>query len=443
MMLLDLIYVLLVVLTLPWWLIQSLRTGKYREGWRQKFWGAVPVRSDGGPCVWLHAVSVGEVNLLRPLIDELSHRDPTLQFAITTTTQTGYQLARAKYAEHLVSYAPLDFSWAVKRTLRRWNPSMLVLVELEIWPNLIRCAKQAGLPVAIVNGRLSERSTRGYSRWRRVLGPVLGALDVVGAQNERYAENFRKVGVRDSALQVTGSIKFDGARSDRQHPETRALAQIAEIGAGDLVFLAGSTQAPEEELALQAYQTVAARYPQLRLILVPRHPERFDEVAAMLRNAGVPWSRRSELDGEKTCERILLVDAVGELGAWWGTAGVAFVGGSMGTRGGQNMIEPAAYGMPICFGPQTRNFRDVVEVMLAQDAARVVHDLAQLTAFLQQACAEPDFARRLAHNARQLVQSQRGATARTADMLCPWLADRQHDPMSSLAIGEPKRRSVA
>lgn len=445
---LNLVYAALLVLSLPWLIFAAFRHGKYRQGWGAKFFGRVPVRSGDRKCVWLHAVSVGEVNLLKPLLTAIEQAYPDWECVISTTTRTGYELARQKYAPRSVFYCPLDFSWAVSTALRRIRPDVLVLAELELWPNLIAAAQRRGVRVAVVNGRLSQRSFRGYQRLGRWVVRTFARIDLIAAQNNEYAERFVELGAPAEKVRVTGSIKFDGAQTDRDNPTTRRLAALAGIQSEDVVLLAGSTQRPEEQLAVATFRELAPKFPQLRLILVPRHPERFDEVAGLLDKSGLPWTRRSSLqpattstswrrgragdatgdmaregraDVPATAEaaRILLVDTVGELGAWWGTAHLAFVGGSLGSRGGQNMIEPAAYGAAVAFGPNTRNFRDVVSLMLAAEAATVVQSGGELTAWVEHCLTNEAETRAQCERARQLVLSQLGATRRTLELLGP------------------------
>lgn len=422
--LLNLIYLLLLLAFSPWLIVQAVRKGKYREGYAAKFFGVVPRRSGNKRCLWLHAVSVGEVNLLAPLLKMIGEKRPEWECVISTTTMTGMALARKKYPHNTVFYCPLDFSWAVKNALRRVRPDVLVLAELELWPNLIAAAKRSGARVAVINGRLGERSFRGYRRIRPLLAGLMRKLDLVAAQDETYAERFRALGARPEAVHVTGSMKYDGAQTERNNTATRRLAELAGFAADDIVLLAGSTQEPEEEMALAAFRELSPQWPRLRLVLVPRHPDRFDAVAKLLDASGLPWQRRTALehkaatDGRGFVEyRILLVDAVGELGAWWGTAHIAYVGGSMGSRGGQNMIEPAAYGAAVSFGPNTWNFRDVVAAMLARDAAAVVRDGAEFTRFVRRCLEEPDYAADLGRRGREFVRSQLGATGRTLGLV--------------------------
>jgi 3-deoxy-D-manno-octulosonic-acid transferase len=458
--LLNLIYLLLILVSLPWLIVQAVRKGKYREGYAAKFFGIVPQRTSNQKCLWLHAVSVGEVNLLAPLLKKIQEKHPDWECVISTTTTTGMALARKKYAKYTVFYCPLDFTWAVATAMRRIQPDVLVLAELELWPNLIRAAKRRGARVAVVNGRLSEHSYQGYRRIRFFIAQLLRQIDCVAVQDETYAERFRRLGSPSETVHVTGSMKYDGAQTDRKNPNTQRLAALAGFAENDIVLLGGSTQDPEEAMLLETFRALSVQHPQLRLVLVPRHPDRFDAVAKLLVASGLPWQRRTTLTsngtavsgqtaaGNTTCgqknpnlqsnseseipnstnpsnrvhsstpsPRILLVDVVGELGAWWGTARLAFVGGSMGNRGGQNMIEPAAYGAAVSFGPNTWNFQDIVTAMLDHDAAVVVNGAEQFTVFARRCLAQPEYATALGQRAQAFVLSQLGATERTLSLL--------------------------
>ncbi|MGO9107642.1 MAG: 3-deoxy-D-manno-octulosonic acid transferase [Thermoguttaceae bacterium] len=437
--LLNIFYVILLVVASPWIVWSAVRTGKYREGYAEKLLGLAPRRTSNKKCIWLHAVSVGEVNLLAPLLRLIQCERPDWECVISTTTKSGMALAKKKCGGWTVFYCPLDFTWAVNAAMRRIRPDVLVLAELELWPNLVWSARRHGAAVAVINGRLSQQSFEGYCRIRPLVSRLLGSIDCIAVQDGTYAERFRALGARPETVQVTGSMKYDGAQTDRDNAATRRLATLAGLAANDMVFLAGSTQEPEESLALQVFQHLSGDWPQLRLIIVPRHPERFDCVARMLDASGVAWQRRTLLGagsreqgaGNKgsgpllaaPCPqfppRVLLVDVVGELGDWWGTAHVAFVGGSLGNRGGQNMIEPAAYGAAVSFGPNTRNFRDIVAALLERDAAVVVADGKQLLAFVRNCLANPAEAAARGQRAASLVLQQLGATERTFQLLLP------------------------
>jgi 3-deoxy-D-manno-octulosonic-acid transferase len=417
--LLNLFYVGLLIALSPGLVWSAWRRGKYRQGWAAKFWGAVPYRTSAGPCIWLHAVSLGEVNLLSVLLDELIRRRPDLSFYITTTTMTGYQAACRRYPQHIVSYCPLDFSWAVNRAIRRIRPQLLVLAELELWPNMVRAVYRSGARVAVVNGRLSIRSFRGYRCLRPLIWRMLQQVDLLAVQTQDYAQRFAALGAPPDRLVVSGSLKYDGAPVDRNNRYTRQMAQLAGVQNSDRIWLAGSTCPPEEQLVISVFGRLAQDFPHLRLFLVPRHPERFDEVAEILEQSGVPFDRRSQLPLSPGTPpaRVLLVDSVGELVSWWGLAQIGFVGGSFGKRGGQNMIEPAGLGVTVCFGPRTENFRDVVQAMIQSQAATVVADANQLERFVRDCLDDPVAAGRQGQRARALVQKNLGAVGRTAERL--------------------------
>jgi len=418
--LLNLIYATLLAVCSPILLYRSIRTGRYRDGWREKLLGTAPLRIGDRPCVWFHAVSVGEVLLLKSVIGELQRRRPNWDAVISTTTQTGLAVARRTYPDLVTFYAPLDFSWSVRRAIARVRPTVLALVELELWPNLVRSAKDAGARVVIVNGRLSSRSHKGYRKIRRPLGPTLRRLDAVAAQNGEYASRFVDLGVPSSRVRVTGSVKFDGLESDRGNSKTVAIRKALGLAPSELIFVAGSTMAGEEAAALAAYRLAKREHPNLRLVLVPRHAERFDQVAAWLIDQGERVVRRSTREratdsaGRVGSSTVILVDTLGELAAVWGLADVAFVGGSLlPGRGGQNMLEPAAFGASLLFGSHTSNFREVVEQLRDCGGARVVTDAADLADALLDDLNDPESAAQRGSAARTYVLAQDGASGRT------------------------------
>jgi 3-deoxy-D-manno-octulosonic-acid transferase len=418
--LLNLIYATLLAACSPLLLYRSLRSGKYRDGWHEKFLGRAPHRIGDRPCVWFHAVSVGEVLLLKPVLQELSRRRPGWEAVISTTTRSGLAMARRSYPDLVTFYAPLDFSWATRRAVSRVRPTVLALVELELWPNLVQATNEFGARVAIVNGRLSHRSHRGYRRLKGPLGPTIRRLDTVAAQTDEYADRFVDLGVPRSRVRVTGSVKFDGLESDRSNPKTLALRKALGLSSTELVFVAGSTMEGEEEAALAAYRQARVAYPQLRLVLVPRHPERFDAVASMLEARGERVVRRSEGPSPivprsfKQAPPVILVDTLGELASTWGLADVAFVGGSLKPgRGGQNMMEPAAFGAAVLFGPHTSNFKEVVEQLLSRGGARRVLDAQGLAEALLADLDDPESAANRGSVAKDYVLAQDGASGRT------------------------------
>jgi len=417
----NLIYLTTLILASPFLLFRALRYRKYRDGWGQKFLGLAPrlePPQGNRKRIWLHAVSVGEVNLLKPIVAELKATRPDWEFVVSATSKTGYELARGLFgATTSVFYCPLDFTWAVKRALRRIKPDALILVELELWPNLIASARKSGVKVAIVNGRISDGSFKSYRRVRRFLAPTFRQIDLIVAQDEPAANYFRALSPVKERVVVSGSIKFDGIQTDRNNPKTRELARLAGITPQDVVYLCGSTQSPEESGAIETYRRLCRQYPNLKLLLVPRHKERFEEVAQSLDDSEFAWTRRSSLVPNSPpvgeAARIVLVDALGELGAWWGLAQIAFVGGSWGNRGGQNMLEPSGYGAAVSFGPNTRNFRKIVETLLRANAAVVVANVDEATEFVRKCLEDVGYREALGDAARQTVLQNRGAAKRT------------------------------
>lgn len=421
--LLNAVYLALLVVCSPWLIYRAVRSGKYRDGWSEKLFGRAPLRIGDRPCVWFHAVSVGEVLLLRSVLKELERRRPGWDLVVSTTTPTGLAVARRTFPDLVTFYAPLDFSWATARAVSRVRPTVLALVELELWPNLVWAAKEAGARVAVVNGRLSMRSHRGYRKLRGPLGPTLRRLDAVAVQTEEYAERFVDLGVPRQRVRVTGSVKYDGLECDRNNPKTLALRRELGLWASDVVFVAGSTMEGEEAAALAAYRAARAVHPGLRLIIVPRHAERFEKVAAWLRDQGETVVRRSDPTGSparngQTRPPVMLIDTIGELSAVWGLADVAYVGGSLlPGRGGQNMMEPAAFGAAVLFGPYTANFRETVEQLLARGGARRVANAAELTEALIDDLNDPESAAARGVAARAYVLAQHGAADRTLSEL--------------------------
>jgi len=418
---LNILYGALLLAAAPWIAYRRLRLGKDREGWRQKLLGDLPARPAGRPCLWFHAVSVGEVLLLKPVLDRLRAERGDLDIVISTTTQTGQAVAGEKYPFARLVYYPFDFTWAVDRALRRIRPDAIALVELEMWPNFIRAAHRRGIPLVLLNGRISERSFRGYARIRPVMRALLQKFTWLTVQTAEYRERLEALGAPSERVVVTGSVKYDGLQHDRANGATGLLREVFGIAPGEPVFIAGSTQAPEEELVLEAYRQLRTEQPNLRLVIVPRHRERFNEVAELIERSGMGLVRRSTAGDSVAARRatrpILLLDTLGELSACWGLADIAFVGGSLTNRGGQNMLEPAAYGAAVLFGPNTFNFRHAVELLLARDAAIVVRSGDELTSAVRTLLRDDAARLAMGSRARELVLSQQGATRRVVDLL--------------------------
>jgi 3-deoxy-D-manno-octulosonic-acid transferase len=422
--LLDIVYLLAAVVALPWVVWRRLGGGRPVAAPATRFFGSVAVapRVAGSTRIWFHGVSVGEVQLLASLAAEIRRQAEAagrpIDCLISSSTTTGLEVAAKRFGTDRTFPCPLDFTWAMNRAFHRVAPDLLVLGELELWPTMLAVARSRGVPVIVANARMSERSARGYGRIAWLARRMLGMVTVVTARSRQDADRFVALGARD--VRVVGSMKFDGVRGERSAADVIRLRTLAGFAADDIVFLAGSTQAPEERLAAEAFLALREAQPRLRLVLVPRHVERAAEIGRLLDGLGLRWQARSRLDadGADPASRVLLVDTTGELGSWWGSATIAFVGGSLdGRRGGPNMLEPAAYGAAVSFGPHTRNFADEGGRLLAADAAVVVADGAALAAFLARCLAEPNWAAALGRRAAAAVAAERGATPVTASLI--------------------------
>jgi 3-deoxy-D-manno-octulosonic-acid transferase len=425
--LLDFLYGCTFALLSPWLVFKACATGKYRRGLFAKLLGVAKtpyeLTRDPRPRVWFHGVSVGEIHLLRQVVAAFRHRHPELACVISTTTDTGFDEARQRFSDLAVVYYPFDFSWAVRRTLHAIDPVLIVLAEGELWPNFLSAAKEHGVPVASINGRMSPRSYRhfqwlgGLTRW------LFGHLDLCAVQTREFEDNLVTLGVPPQRIHVTGSVKYDGVSASRTNAKTKELRHLFDVRPEDLIWIAGSTQAPEEEIVLDIFRRLQPAQPNLRFFIVPRQKDRFEEVARLLEKSGLPFARRSRLRAPRSA--LVLVDTIGELGALWGLADVAFVGGSMdGKRGGQNMIEPAAYGAAVVFGPHVWNFKEPAAKLVALDAAVQVTSATELESAVRRLLNSPEERRQRGALAHQFVVQQQGATARTIALLDDLLRKR-------------------
>ncbi len=439
--LLDLAYLVLLLAAAPFLIYKAARSGKYRTGLGQKLFGLVPARSSRRPCVWFHAVSVGEVLLLEPIVARLRARRADAEIVLSTTTNSGMEVARGKFKGLTLFYFPLDFSWSVRTAVARVRPDLVVLAELELWPNFIRAARRSGARVAVVNGRMSPHSFAGYHRLGLVMRRVFRWIDVLAVQTDAYAERFVRIGAPRDRVVVTGSVKYDGIETERANPRTRALAALFALEPDQVVWVAGSTSEPEEEIVLDAYRRLLPSHPRLRLVLVPRHKERFAAVARLITERHFALVRRSELPrrpapGAARAELdlpVILVDTLGELSAVWGLADIAFVGGSFAPRGGQNMIEPAGYGAAVLFGPGVWNFQDTVDQLRARGGAVQLATPPELLGRMQELLSDREQRTRLGAAARGFVREQHGAAAKTVELLEQRMPARPEHSLASHA----------
>jgi 3-deoxy-D-manno-octulosonic-acid transferase len=405
------------LLSLPYWLMQMSRHGKYRTGLSERL-GRPPQRLGSQrtqPTIWVHAVSVGEVLATSGLIAELRERFPQHRIVVSTTTDTGQKLAQKHFGLENVFYFPMDFAFAIRPYLRRLRPELVVIAETEFWPNFLRLARASGARVAVVNARISDRSWPRYRHCRFVLARVLRQVSIFLAQTEEDARRLVDIGAPAERVRVSGNLKFDVPvpAAPAVVASLRAVFQQSDAGP---VFVCGSTVEDEEPLLLRAFENVLASHPRAVMILAPRHPERFSDVTQLLEQLGIRFWRRSLWSGDAITGGVLLIDTIGELAALYSLADVAFVGGSLVPRGGHNIIEPAQHGVPIVVGSHTENFRDMVSLFQSHDALRVVSPAELPLVFMELISNEP--ARRaLGQRAADTLRSQRGATQRTADAL--------------------------
>lgn len=419
--LLDVLYLLTVAVLSPWLAWRAATTGRYRTDLSAKLFGRVAVSNPAGrPVAWFHGVSVGEVHLLSTVVAAFRRRHPDWHVVVSSTTDTGLVEARQRIADATVIAYPFDFSWAVKTALETVRPTVVVLAESELWPNFLAATARRKTPVIVINARISPRS---FGRLRCVAGLARRALfrhvTTFAVQAPEYAERLRQLGVNACQITVTGSVKYDGATGDRGATQSQELRRLLGVASTATVWVAGSTHAPEEEIVLGVFARLRSRFPHLRLLLVPRHPDRFAEVAQLIARTGLPFVRRSQVT-EPLLEMpaVVLLDTVGELGAAWGLADVGYTGGSLdGKRGGQSMIEPAGYGVPTVFGPHVWNFRDAAQRLVESGGAVMVSDAAGLEAEVARLVEDADRRRRVGDAARRLVLEQQGATARTLDVI--------------------------
>jgi 3-deoxy-D-manno-octulosonic-acid transferase len=410
----SLALLLVLVVGAPWWLFRMATSGKYREGLGERL-GFVPRRlCIGERVIWVHAVSVGEVLAASRLIEELRAQSDC-EVMISTTTRTGQRLARERFGADHVFYFPLDFAFAVRAWLRALRPRMVVLLETEFWPRTLTECRRAGVPLAVVNARISDRSWPRYRRLRFLWKHLLNGFAVVLAQSETDAHRLTALGA--SNVRAAGNLKYD-IRVAQPAPVTEALR--ANLPPGGKAFVCGSTLAGEEELLL------ASRPPNVFTILAPRHPERFNAVAAMLAARGVQYVRRSEwLTAPKPLASgsVFLLDSIGELPSVYSLASVALVGGGMFVSGGHNPLEPAQFAVPIVMGPHYENFRGIVEKLQAEKAVTIAGP-STLAAVLEKLLASEIEAKTIGARARAVFESEAGVTARAVSALLAVLEER-------------------
>lgn len=426
----SLLLTLGILALLPIFVWDALRHGKYVEGLRERAGRVGEIDAGGRPVIWLHCVSVGETQAARPLARALVEQFPSHALVVSTTTLTGQRVAREAFRGLAASvfYFPFDWAWSVRRALDAVKPSVVLLMETELWFRFLDECGARGVRVALVNGRLSERSFQRYKIIRAFVRRALGTLSLAVMQSEADAARLRELGIPPDRVRVSGNVKFDADDAEAGQPLTDQLRARFALDAGRPLVVAASTHAPEESIILEAFKRLRADLPQLypRLLVAPRHPERFAEVASLLDSSSLSWSRRTADPSPRDahCDAILL-DTVGELRAVYPLADVVFVGGSIAPTGGHNVLEPAAAARCVVTGAHTFNFAEIVRDFVEHDALVQLTALADaetsaaLARILGDLLNDDARRRRFGDNALALVKRNRGATARTLELLTP------------------------
>ncbi|MES9963878.1 MAG: lipid IV(A) 3-deoxy-D-manno-octulosonic acid transferase [Candidatus Sedimenticola sp. 20ELBAFRAG] len=412
------VFLPLVLLRLLW---RGMRSPAYLKRWGERFGYLKHLDLDNS--IWIHTVSVGEAQAAEPMVNLLKGRYPEMPIVMTTTTPTGSDRVKKLFGNTVHhAYFPYDLPFAVNGFLRRTNPRLLVMMETEIWPNLLAVCNRRGIPTVLANARLSERSAQGYSRFGRFSREIFGHISVAAAQAPADAERLLGLGVPSDRVRVTGSIKFDIRMPASLHERAEVLRR--QWGERP-VWVAASTHEGEDELVLDAHKRVLERLPDALLVLVPRHPERFDRVAALCLKNDFSIIRRSS---GATCDsgiEVFLGDTMGELTLFLAAADTAFVGGSLVPTGGHNVLEPAALGVPAVFGPHMFNFAIISSMLLTEDAAAQVVDEVQLAEVVLRWLSDASERTRVGENGRAVVEVNRGALDRLMSIIDEQLAGHQ------------------
>jgi 3-deoxy-D-manno-octulosonic-acid transferase len=413
----------------PYFLFQALAHRKYITGLRERL-GSLP-KLDRQPVVWLHCVSVGETQAARPLVERIRKELPHHALVVSTVTLTGQKLARDLFREQAarVVYFPFDWRWSVRRALNALSPSVVVVMETELWPNFLRECKAREIPVALVNGRISRKSFGRYLKIRFFLRHVLDCLSIAVMQSEQDAERILQLGMTKERVFSAGNLKFEAVGNTDQKTDFKNRFGLQ----SDVpLVLAASTHAPEEKIVLESLRKLRESQPGVRLMIAPRHPERFNEVAELIGASGLSWARRTDAPASTdTSATVILLDTIGELPSTYSYASVVFVGGSIVDRGGHNVLEPAAHGVAVITGAHTHNFHAIVALL---NEAKAILQLGPveggeavvaLAEALRRLLVNEEWRRELGDRAKQLIAANQGAVEKTMKLIAPLFAQTQ------------------
>ena len=425
----SLLLTLGLIVLIPRFLFQAIVHGKYLPGIRQRFGSLPPLTHSNDPTVWLHCVSVGETQAARPFVRELRKTYPAHRLVVSTVTVTGQTVARDIFKDEAaqIIYFPFDWSWCVGRALRAIRPDVVLMMETELWPNFLRRCRMAGIPIGLVNGRISKKSFRGYRSIKFFVSRILANVRLAVMQTEADAERICALGMVKSKIVVGGNLKFDANPSTTSDAVTQQIRQRFGFNIEVPLILAASTHATEERIIVDSFKMLKERYVRpLRLAIAPRHPERFSEVVSLLEKSGLTFARRSQAaqTGDATAE-VILFDTIGELPAVYPLAEIVFVGGSLVKKGGHNVLEPAAAGTAIVTGAHTDNFEAIVQMLDENEAIITLPPLQEpsmtvaLCDVFESLLASPEQRSTLGNNALRMVKGNRGASARTLALIAP------------------------
>ena len=424
------------VVLLPRFAIDALRTRKYVTGLGQRLGNLPVLPASDQPLIWLHCVSVGETEAARPLVRALRERFPSYRLAVSTTTVTGQQVAQRIFRQDVaaVFYFPIDWAWTVRRVLRTLQPSAILIMETELWPNLLRTCRSQSIPVALVNGRISATSFPRYKMIRMFTSRMLNNLSIAIMQSERDVTRIRELGMASDRTLSSGNLKFDIANSAGSDAavssDIRGRFGLTE---SESLIVAASTHWPEEQVLIDAFKRVnqSEHHKRVRLLIAPRHPERFNEVAELIAASGLSWARRTTSPGkdDATCD-VILLDSIGELRAVFPLADIAFIGGSIASHGGHNVLEPAVEGVCVITGPHTDNFAAIIKAFLREGALVQLGEVAisdaasQLAITIRELLKDESRRREIGQRALAVCDHNRGATDRTMQILARLLSSR-------------------
>jgi len=415
------LYFIALILLLPYFIYREIKSPRYfKNFWQRSGFLPVSLNPQREASIWVHSVSVGETIGVKPIILQLRKRYPDLKIFLSTTTITGHSIAHnSRYPVDGLFYFPLDFSLICRRVLRLLNPHLLVLMEGEIWPNLLRQSKKRNVKVILINGRISPHSFKRYRAIRALFKNVLKKIDIFYMQSEEDARRIVEIGATKEKVFVSGNLKFDMADFSVSETKLKELKKTFSINKKDRVIIAGSTHQGEEEIILRAFKQIREEYPEIKLILAPRHPERCPQIEALIKQNQLTYIRRSQLfpsSGEKDYS-LFLLDTIGELSTIYSMGYIVFVGGSLVPNGGHNILEPAFSGKPVIFGKHMENFQLIASQFLKSKAGLQVSNGQELVECVRLLLRNHQIYEKMSQTARKLVEDNRGTTQKTMEAI--------------------------